>query len=859
MKILLDLQGCQAVGSRNRGIGRYSLALAKALIAAGPEHEFHLLLNGAFPDTIARIEGEFAGLLAPGRIAVFQPLAGCAEIDCPDGWRTRAAEIVRRHAIRELRPDVLHVSSLFEGLVDDCATSIDPTLDGVPTAVTLFDLIPLLNPKRYLYDERTVRWHQRKIESLQRANLLLAISSSAAGEARDALGIQHVVNISSAADPRVFHPAPPGDTPARLGVHRPFVMYTGGIDWRKNIEGLVRAYALLPADVRSRHQLVLVCHAEAHARAQVLALAREVGLAEDEMIMTGFIGDEDLAGLYRACALFVFPSLHEGFGLPALEAMMCGAPVIGSNASSIPEVIGRADALFDPRSDEAMAAMIAKALEDTAFRASLRAHAPVQAARFSWEATGRRALAALEELALSAAHPSPPRAAPGGPRLRLAMHSPLPPARSGIADYTADLAVSLREHYDIEFVYDQPEVKLPPALSDLPVRSVEWFRQHASEFDRNLYQFGNSMFHAHMFELLREHPGVVVFHDFFLGGVLNWMDTVGLQPGAFEEALFASHGRAAVDEARAHGREQAAVKYPANREVLQRANGAIVHSSHAVSAAAEWYGPSAAASIRRIPLLRKAPASVDRERARGELGLAPDDFLACTFGHVAVTKLNVRAVRAWGASALSSDDNCRYVTVGGDRPPYGDEVRRALRDAERASITGFVDRATYERYLCAADVAVQLRTDSRGETSAAVLDALAFGVPVIANANGSNAEYPDDVICKLPDPFTDTELVQALQRLRADPAARHRLSEAGSAWVRAHHDPRAVALAYRDAIEDFSAHPRHANYWLAVDAIAALHKAPPESDLIEAAAALAATAASLRDRAAGMPAPSPAR
>jgi glycosyltransferase involved in cell wall biosynthesis len=855
MKILLDLQGCQAVGSRNRGIGRYSLSLAKSMIAAGPQHEFHVLLNGRFPDTIGRLQAEFSGVLPQQRVAVFHPPAGCAEVDCPDGWRTRAAEIVRRHAIHELRPDVLHVSSLFEGLVDDCVTAIAPDLDRVPTAVTLFDLIPFLNPKRYLYDDRTIRWHDEKIASLRRADLLLAISGSAAEEARSALGIDRVRNISSAADPRIFHPGPGGGAAARLGIGRPFVMYTGGIDWRKNIEGLVRAYAMLPKESRSAHQLVLVCHAEAYARAQIESLARRQGLGEEELVMTGYVSDEDLAGLYRSCRLFVFPSLHEGFGLPALEAMMCGAAVIGSNASSIPEVIGRDDALFDPRSDESIAAAIRKGLEDTAFRESLRAHARAQAARFSWEATGARALAGLEELARSAPRPS---AAPAKARPRLAMHSPLPPARSGIADYTAELVGPLREHYDIELVCDQPEVALPPILSDVPVRSVAWFREHAREFDRIVYQFGNSMFHAHMFELLREHPGVVVLHDFFLTGVLNWMDTVGLEPGALEEALFASHGRDAVDDSRATGRDAAARKYPANREVLQRATGVIVHSRHAIESAMRWYGTEAASGLRQVPLLHGAPASVDKERARRELGIEPDEFLVCTFGHVAETKLNVRAIEAWRASPLAQDRTCRFVTVGGDRPPYGDEVRRALRGADRASITGFVDRATYERYLAASDVAVQLRVGARGETSAGVLDALAFGVPVIANANGSNAEYPDDVVCKLPDEFTDAQLIAALQRLHTDPAERQGLSSAARAWVREHHDPRHVATLYRDAIEDFAAHPRHANYWEAVNAIAALHASPGEADLIEASVALAATAASLRDKAGGKRGPSPA-
>ena len=86
-------------------------------------------------------------------------------------------------------------------------------------------------------------------------------------------------------------------------------------------------------------------------------------------------------------------------------------------------------------------------------------------------------------------------------------------------------------------------------------------------------------------------------------GVLNWMDTVGLEPGAFEEALFASPGRAAVDQARTTGREKAALAFPANREVLQRATGLIVHSAYAAESAVRWYGPHAADAMRRIPLL----------------------------------------------------------------------------------------------------------------------------------------------------------------------------------------------------------------------------------------------------------------
>ena len=113
-------------------------------------------------------------------------------------------------------------------------------------------------------------------------------------------------------------------------------------------------------------------------------------------MLTGFVSEEDLLTLYNLCKAFVFPSLHEGFGLPALEAMSCGRAVIGANTSSLPEVIGRDDALFDPMNDRAIAEKIADVLTDDAFRSDLEQHGLKQAKRFSWDVCAQRAIAAFE-------------------------------------------------------------------------------------------------------------------------------------------------------------------------------------------------------------------------------------------------------------------------------------------------------------------------------------------------------------------------------------------------------------------------------------------------------------------------------
>ena len=110
------------------------------------------------------------------------------------------------------------------------------------------------------------------------------------------------------------------------------------------------------------------------------------------MIFPGFVPDEDLPALYSATDLFVFPSLYEGFGLPVLEAMACGAPVVTSNTSSLPEVAGGAALLVDPNSVDALARAMREVLDNKTLRDDLRARGPKQAARFSWETAARETL-----------------------------------------------------------------------------------------------------------------------------------------------------------------------------------------------------------------------------------------------------------------------------------------------------------------------------------------------------------------------------------------------------------------------------------------------------------------------------------
>lgn len=394
MRIVIDLQACQSPTSRYRGIGRYSMLLAQAITrrSAG-KHDVWLALNGRLSETIADIRNRFRDLMPPERIVTFQ--LPPQPVLYTGGWQNRASEAIRERFLTNLAPDIVHVSSLFEGRNTEAVT----TIGKVPNAVTLYDLIPLLHKETYLSDEDARSWYFSKIGHLRKAQLWLAISGYSRDEAIAALDLprDRVVNISAGVDdcfrPLAISEAEEQELRDRYGLTRPFLMHTGGFESRKNVKGLIEAFAMLPS--RRDYQLAIVCSPNDEEREVIMAHAAKAGLCPGELVITGFVPEKDLVTLYNLCHLFVFPSLHEGFGLPVLEAMASGAPVISSNISGIPEVIGRSDALFDASRPAAIAKAVARVLADEGFRQELRSHGQRQARLFSWDESARRALEAF--------------------------------------------------------------------------------------------------------------------------------------------------------------------------------------------------------------------------------------------------------------------------------------------------------------------------------------------------------------------------------------------------------------------------------------------------------------------------------
>lgn len=404
MRILIDMQGAQN-DSRFRGIGRYINALLGSLIetrAAGDD--IVLLLNGNLADGESAVRASFSGLLGPECFKVWYPLSPASWGRPQNVARRRASQAIREWAIRELAPDCMLVMSLFEGCGDDVVTSMH-SHNMPPTAVVFYDLIPYLFPDQYLVNPMLRGWYEDKLEQLRCADRLLAISDSSRREVIEHIGIpeEKVTTISSGINAEQFRKQGASWTMVarKYGVPGRYLLYAGAADPRKNLEAFMRAVACLPASEISDVSVVMVGQITDTQKNSLEKIARLLPHGSKQLIFTGHVSDDELIAFYRNALAFVFPSLHEGFGLPLLEAMAAGCPVIASNSSAFPEVVGTTEALFDPLSVESMAGLIRQVVADSDYRDRLVREQSQRVALFSWDVVAQRVWSTLRDLKAS--------------------------------------------------------------------------------------------------------------------------------------------------------------------------------------------------------------------------------------------------------------------------------------------------------------------------------------------------------------------------------------------------------------------------------------------------------------------------
>ncbi|MBN1495209.1 MAG: glycosyltransferase family 4 protein [Spirochaetes bacterium] len=261
----------------------------------------------------------------------------------------------------------------------------------------LYDLVWKLYPGTMEFGNR-VRMTLFTLRNMKKIDLLISISENTAKDARDILRLKtRIEAIPLAADPEIFYLAGASSVAAakkRYGIGKKYILTVCTLEPRKNLKALLAAYQKMPS--RRNYQLVLVGMA-GWSNAEFF---REIETSDvgDNVIFTGYIPSAELAPIYSGAEIFVFPTFYEGFGLPVLEAMQCGCPVITSNTSSIPEVAGDAAIMVDPNDTNALAAGMETLLNSPTTRKNLSTRGIRRAALFSWETSARMLLASLNSL-----------------------------------------------------------------------------------------------------------------------------------------------------------------------------------------------------------------------------------------------------------------------------------------------------------------------------------------------------------------------------------------------------------------------------------------------------------------------------
>lgn len=177
----------------------------------------------------------------------------------------------------------------------------------------------------------------------------------------------------------------------RYGIAREFILAVGSLQPRKNLVRLIRAYARLRAERPDFTTQLVIVGRKLWLHDEIFAEVARQPWADD-VILTGYVPEEELPAVYRAAAVFAYPSIFEGFGLPPLEAMACGTPVITSNTTSLPEVVGEAALTFDPYDEATLADCLLRALRDEALRTRLKVAGPARARQFTWRNTAEKTL-----------------------------------------------------------------------------------------------------------------------------------------------------------------------------------------------------------------------------------------------------------------------------------------------------------------------------------------------------------------------------------------------------------------------------------------------------------------------------------
>jgi glycosyltransferase involved in cell wall biosynthesis len=803
MKIGIDLRPVQT-SSRHRGIGNYVRDLASHLLKLDHDNDYLLFVDADLekPALTDRDDELFWDDFREG-IPRTIPIHPQRQRDENERFKfTSLAQV----SLLQSEVDLYHVTNPF-----DWDSYVSYRYDFCPSVVTVYDLIPLVLYDQYLTPQ-SVDYQEEFAERLRpivAADRVLAISECTKNDITNWLGIPEtridVVYPGAKEQFRVIEDRRfVKATQKKFGIRDDYVLCVLGYHYTKNLNGAMESFSRMAEAHRRRTQLAIVCRLLPDEERALMDIARQLAI-DDRVVLTNQVADSELLALYNGATTLLYPSLYDGFGLPVLEAMKCGLPVITSNVASLPEVAGEAAILVNPHDVQETAEALDSVLEDGELRAQMREKGLKQADKFSWE---RAALETIAAYGKAAETRQKATLAETGASLRLAYFSPINPQRSGISDYSELLLPHLANHAEIDIYVDgyQPSSEaITDRFRTYDYRAFDRISEHR-DYDLIVYQMGNSAFHEYMYQTLLSHPGAVVLHDFVLHGFLRHITFLRGEKDRYLAEIEYCEGEQARVQTEAQLAEGITdvFTYPLNRRVVEASKGIVVHSDWAKKKLEEYERhPPVARIPHGVTIEPLAPRLLHSLRTR--LRLHRDLFLVGCFGRIAGAKRLDTVLRAFARFTRTRPRS--FLLLVGELSPDLEESLPCLIDElglrYRTRITGHVEWETFQDYMRVSDLFINLRYPTAGETSGTLIRLLGTGKPGLISSLPQNEEIPDDCCWKVDVDDAEEDLLLAYMVELADNEslrdkmgenARRYVAEQGYSWE-------SVARAYMQFIE----------------------------------------------------------
>lgn len=776
MNIAFDAVAILGYMSRNRGIGNYALSQFSGMVNRDNQNKYFFLnmIDGDFKLSPMIKNNNFTeDFIDTGKNNVLLRNEIYSDI---------IGNIIKRY-IRENNIDIFYITSPFESAF---ITYKKEWFDGVKVITTVYDIIPYVMKEKYLSDKNTYNWYMKCVENLRWVDELFVISDSVKDDLVKYLKFtpENIHTIWGAVDDRYkiidINNTEKSLLLEKFGITKPFIMCTGGEDGRKNLDGLIRAYSLMPESVRNSYQLVVVCKLSENGMKNLKSVAVSHNVGKD-VIFTGFVSDDELLKFYNLATLMAFPSKYEGFGLPIVEAWACGTPVLTADNSSLKEISGDSAILVNANIDQSIADGMTKILSDKNLLSEYTENGMKRLELYRWDKINDNIISIINNININKIKLSKEE----NKKTKIAVFTPLPPLESGIADYSYDIINELCKYCDIDVFVEETYNANCTFPENVSLYSHRSYPARHENYKDTIFQVGNSEYHFYMYQYIKKYHGTVVLHDYNLHGAF-YHYAVTLCKGNYNlYKTFIDNDftdcENYINALRNGSSNPDLYGMELNSYITDSADRIIVHSEYSRKKLLE---KNISRNVTVIPLYAEILPIIESKSIKEKNNFPTDKIIISAFGGIHRTKRIIPLLKAF-SKLKKETDNIHLMLVGKPAPDIKAELENFISSEnlkDSVTITGYTDIEKFKEYIDMSDICMNLRYPYNGETSGSLMRILAKERCAVVNDIGSFSEIPDNACMKIPsvekmgEINESGEIYKVLKELAENPAERQRIA-----------------------------------------------------------------------------------